>query len=73
MIRIGSVKVNKKIEVDEENFNFGFFEKEAHEAGLSVARYMMEQFAEHLDIQIRESRPKSVFENCGKKGLTVDK
>lgn len=67
-IRIGSVKVNKKIEVDEENFNFGFFEKAAHEVGLSVARYMMEQLIAHLDIQLREGRPRKALENRGKEG-----
>lgn len=65
-IGIGSVSVNKKIEIDEENFNFGLFEEELYEVGLSVARYMLEKFAEYLDGQIRESRQKKVFKNCGK-------
>jgi len=65
-IRIGAVKVNKKIEVDEENFSFGLFEKAAHEVGLSVARYVLEQLVEHLDGKIREERLKEVQKNRGK-------
>ena len=65
-IWIGAVKVNKKIEVDEENFNFGLFEEELYEVGVSIARYMLEKFAEYLDGQIRENRPKKALENCGK-------
>jgi hypothetical protein len=65
-IWIGAVKVNKKIEVDERNFNFGIFEEELYEVGLSVARYVLEQIAEYLDVKIREGRPKKALKNCGK-------
>jgi hypothetical protein len=65
-IWIGSVKVNKKIEVDEKNFNLGLFEEELYEVGLSVARYVLEQFVEYLDVKIREERPKKALENRGK-------
>jgi hypothetical protein len=66
-IEIESVKVNKKIEIDEENFNFGLFEKEIYELGLSVARGIMEGVMGHIDRRIREGRPRKVFENCGKR------
>jgi len=66
-IEIESVKVNKKIEIDEENFNFGLFEKEIYELGLSVARRIMDGVMGHMDRRIREGRPRKVFENCGKR------
>jgi len=65
-IWIGTVKVNKKIEIDEENFNFGLFEEELYEVGLSISRYMLKKFAEYLDAKFRESRQKKALENCGK-------
>ncbi len=65
-IRIESVKVNKKIEIDEENFNFGVLEDELYEVGLGIARRVLEGVLAILDDRIRVGRQRKEFENRGK-------
>ena len=65
-IKIKEVVVNKKIEIDEENFNFGVIEDKIYEVGLEVARQVMECLLMSLDDRIRAGRQRKEFENRGK-------
>jgi len=65
-IHIKAVKVNKKIEIDEENFSFGLLEDKIYEVGLEVAQQVMGCLLKSLDDRLREHRPKKRFENRGK-------
>jgi len=68
MITIGikEVVVNKKIEIDEENFNFGAIEDKIYEVGLGIARRVLEGVLAILDDRIRAGRQRKEFENRGK-------
>lgn len=65
-IRIGSVSVNRKIEIRAENLDFGVLEDEVYELGLSVARGVMAHLLVLLDDRLRKRRVRKAFENCGK-------
>lgn len=65
-IRIASVSVNKKIEIEEENLNFGVLEDKVYDLGLAMARGIMEHLLVLLDNRLRSRRLRKAFENCGK-------
>jgi hypothetical protein len=65
-IQIKAVNVNKKIEIDEESFNFGILEEELYGLALVVGRRIMEHILGILDDRIREGRQRKVLENRGK-------
>jgi len=65
-IRIKSINVNKKIEIDEENFSFGTIEDEMYELGLEVSRRVMEGVLGVIGDRIGKGRERKALENRGK-------
>jgi hypothetical protein len=66
-IKIESVTVNRKIEIDEKDSSFGLLEKEIYALGLSVAKGIMEGLMAYLDVKIRQNRQRRAYKNCGKR------